>query len=175
MPAVITALPGSNPVTRPDCEMAAMPALFVVHTTLRPLMELPCASYGVATRSVLAATNRFTLSGVMRTVVTLAGSATTVTFAIADFPSAVAAMSTRPGATPLTTPLSETVAMAGSALAQTTRRFRSTFPAASFTCAPSAPIAPVATCSDVGITSTASTGVGSSVSVTLQALPMSAV
>ncbi len=50
--AVITAVPGTSPVTRPVCEIDATAALFVVQTTVRPGIDAPLLSYGVATRFV---------------------------------------------------------------------------------------------------------------------------
>src|SRR5215207_5162938 len=120
--AVIVAVPGKRPVTCPVCETAATPALFVVHTTGRPVIATPRLSNAVATRFALPATKTLTLSGAMRTDAAREGSATTVTEAIPDFPSADAATSTRPAFTPETMPLSETVAIDGSALTHTTRR-----------------------------------------------------
>src|SRR5262245_23966525 len=111
------------------------------------------------------------LSGATRTLETCGGTGTTVTDATADFPSDVAAMSTLPALTPVTTPLSDTVAMAGLALAHTRRRSRSTVPEPSLTSATSAPALPATSCKACGVTTTDSTGVGAWLSSTLQALP----
>src|SRR3954465_11903271 len=106
----MTAVPGTSAVTRPVCEMAATVALLVVQTTVRPGMGASRLSYAVATRLVPAATNRSTLSGAILTDATFAGAAITVTLESPDIPSTVAATFTRPALTPVTTPLSDTVA-----------------------------------------------------------------
>src|SRR3954467_1088601 len=156
----MTAVPGTSPVTRPVCEIDATLTLFVVQTAFRPPMAVPWPSYGVATRSAPPATYTYTLSGAMRTLDTRGGTGTTVTVATADLPSDVAAMSTLPALTPVTTPLFDTVAIAGSAVAQTRRRSVSTFPATSLTSAMSAPAVPATSWSACGVTTTDSTGVG---------------
>src|SRR5512144_1575271 len=107
----------------------------------------------------------------MRTDATRAGVATTLTVAMSDFPSDVAAISARPALTPVTTPLLETVATAALELAHTTRRPRSSAPDASVTRASSEPVPPAATSRTDGVTTTPPTGIGSSVSVTPHALP----
>src|SRR5690349_10782215 len=166
----MTAVPGTSAVTRPVCDTATAVALLVVHTTARPGIAVPRLSYAVATRLVPAATTRSTLSGSIFTDATFAGAGTTVTLAIPDFPSTVAATFTCPALTPVTTPLSETVAMPGFALAHTTRRSRRTVPPTPVTSASSTPVAPAPTSSVGGVTTTDSTGEGSSVSVTPHAL-----
>src|SRR5437763_7630020 len=46
--AVIVAVPAATPVTRPPLVTVAMPALLLVHVTVRPIRALPLASVGVA-------------------------------------------------------------------------------------------------------------------------------
>src|SRR5262245_24511108 len=82
--AVMTAVPGTSPVTCPVCEIDATLALLVVQTTLRPPIATLSGSYGVATRSSPAATNKYTLSGATRTLDTRGGTGTTVMDATAD-------------------------------------------------------------------------------------------
>jgi hypothetical protein len=48
--AVIVVVPGSSPVTTPDCETLATSGLLEVHETVRPVSVVPAASFIVAVK-----------------------------------------------------------------------------------------------------------------------------
>src|SRR2546425_9203076 len=85
------------------------------------------------------------------------GTFATVTVAVPLFPSLAAAMATDPAATPVTSPLPETVASALLLDAQVTVRPVSTFPLASLSTAPSCCVPPTDTVAAAGLTATQAT------------------
>jgi hypothetical protein len=95
----------------------------------------------------------------------------TVTLAAPLFPSLVAVMVADPTATPVTTPLDDTVAMPVLELAHVTARPVSTLLLASYAVAVSCTVCPTATLGAVGETVTDATGAGTAVIVTL-AVPL---
>ena len=108
-----------------------------------------------ATSCTVCPTSRSRLVGDSLTLAT--GVGLTVTSATALLPSALAAICTVPTATPVTTPLPETVAIAGSPLAQTTLCPWSALPDASSTSAVSGTLAPTATVAVFGVMTTEAT------------------
>src|SRR5712691_5283823 len=86
------------------------------------------------------------------------GGAVTVSAAVPLWPSLVAVMVADPTATPLTTPLLETVATAALSLAHVTVRPVSVLPFASFSVAVSTTVRPTATLAVAGLTVTVATG-----------------
>jgi hypothetical protein len=153
--AVITAGPGEMPVTSPVASTVATLGALEDQVNFFPVSGCPCASSAVAVSLAVVRTWIDVVSG--ETDTEAAVFASTVTFASAYFPSELAAICTLPGATPVTTPSSDTVAMALSLLAQNTWRSDSGFPWASRTVACSGVDAPTLTLAVVGETSTLAT------------------
>src|SRR5213593_3549839 len=99
------------------------------------------------------------------------GAGVTVIAAVPLCPSLVAVMVAEPTATPLTTPLLETVATAALSLAHVTVRPVSVLPFASFSVAVSATVRPTATLAVAGLTVTVATGTCTTVIVALPLCP----
>src|SRR6059036_54795 len=118
--AVIVAAPTATPVTSPVADTVATGPLFVVQVTTRPLSGVPLASLRVAVSCTVPPTYRFGATGLTATDAT--GTFATVTLAVPLFPSLVAVIVTAPAATPVTSPVADTVAMAGFELAHATTR-----------------------------------------------------
>jgi hypothetical protein len=153
--AVMIALPGTSAVTSPVLLTVATATLLLVNSTGRPVSTFPSASSVSAPSWTVCPTSRFWFGGVSLTLAT--GVGLTVTSAMAFFPTALAAMCTTPVATPVTTPELDTVAIEGSALAQTTLIPVSVFPAASSTSAFNVTFAPTATVAVDGVMTTEAT------------------
>src|SRR5712691_8787020 len=133
--AVMVAEPAATPVTTPTftCPLAvtvATATLLVAHVTSRPLNGLPLASRGIAVSCTACPTAALTVAGLTLTDAT--GTGFTVTAALPVVPSLVAVIVTAPAATPVTTPVEETVAVAGALDAHVIARPESVVPAASF-------------------------------------------
>jgi hypothetical protein len=107
--AVIVAEPAATPVTTPLDETVAIPVLELDHVTVRPVSTLLFASRAVAVSCTVWPT--VTLGAAGETLTDATGTGVTVTLAVPFFPSLVAVIVAEPTATPVTTPLGETVAM----------------------------------------------------------------
>src|SRR3989442_1232291 len=99
------------------------------------------------------------------------GAFATVTVAEPLFPSLVAVIVAVPGATPVTSPLADTVAMPGLELVQVTARPASAFPAASLGVALSGVVPPTTTVAVAGLTTTEATGTLDTVTATVPLWP----
>src|SRR6266568_2913480 len=108
---------------RNTIQAAAVP-LRVMSTTLAP------ESFVVTDSCAVCPPTRLDEAGL--TVTEATGTAVTVTEAVPLFPSLVAVIVLVPAATPVTRPVADTVATAGTLLAQVTTRPGSTLPAESF-------------------------------------------
>src|SRR5256885_11061732 len=103
-------VPTATPVTTPLADTVASAAFDLVQLITRPLSTFPAASLGVAVSCTVAPTNTFAVAGL--TVTDATGTVDTVTAAVPLCPSLVAVIVTDPTATPVTTPLADTVASA---------------------------------------------------------------
>src|SRR6266581_1060814 len=153
--AVIVAVPAATPVTSPVADTLAIAPFALAHVTTRPVSTLPAASFGVALSSVVAPTKTFAVAGL--TVTDATGTFATVTLAVPLCPSLVAVIVTAPAATPVTSPVADTLAIAPFALAHVTTRPVSALPAASFGVALSCCVAPSDSVADAGLTATEAT------------------
>lgn len=118
--AVIVAVPTDTPVTTPPDETVALEELLVVQVMDAPGTTAPSASRAIAESVVVAPTLTVAVAGVTVTVAT--GFGVMVTVAVPVFPSLEAVIVAEPAATPVTTPLVETVAIARLLLLQATTR-----------------------------------------------------
>ena len=100
--AVIVAVPGAIPVTRPDCVTDAIDGLSVDHVTAAPLITAPPASRTVAVSVVVNATFNDAVGGVTVTLPTTG--AVTVTLTVPAFPSLVAETVVVPAPTAVMSP-----------------------------------------------------------------------
>ena len=142
-------------IRRRDALTVAMFGSLVDHSTVRPESSWPAASRVVAVSCTVPASAMLAVGG--DTLTDATGGGSTVTVATADFPPALAAMRTEPGATPVTTPSPETVAMPGSSVFQNTCGPESGFPSAPSTVTVRVVVAPIATVSALGEMSTDAT------------------
>src|SRR6266581_3376693 len=154
--ALIVAAPTAKPVTSPLADTVATALLLVVQVTARSLSGVPLASLRVAVSCTVPPTYRFGAVGPTDSHAT--GTFATVTLAVPLCPSLVAVIVTAPSATPVTSPVADTVAIAGYALAQLITRPVSTFPAASLVTALSCVVPPTKTLAVAGLTTTEATG-----------------
>ena len=99
------------------------------------------------------------------------GTCNTKMVAVPVFPSLVAVIVAVPGATPVTTPAVETVAIAVELVLQVTIRPVSVLLFASFVTAVSDCVAPAVTLADNGLTVTVATGIGTTVTVAVPVFP----
>jgi hypothetical protein len=95
----------------------------------------------------------------------------TVIVAVPVLPSLVAVIVALPGATPVTSPLDDTVAMAGALDVKEIGRPVSAFPWSSVTCAPSCTVCPTVTLACPGEMMTALTGFGLTVMAAVPVFP----
>ena len=109
--AVIVAEPAATPVTTPLDDTVAIPVLELDYVTARPVSTLLFASYAVAVSCTVCPTVTLGVAGETLTDATGASTAVTVAEAVPLFPSLVAVIVAEPAATPVTTPLEDTVAM----------------------------------------------------------------
>src|SRR5436309_2540846 len=167
--AVIVAAPAATPVTRPAADTVAIAVFELVQPTPRPLSTLPAASFGVALSCVVAPTKTFAVAGL--TVTEATGTLDTVTAAVPLCPSLVAVIVAAPAATPVTSPVEDTVATAGVPDAQVTDRPESTLPAASFRVVVSCTVAPTSTTAVAGLTVTDATGTIATVTLAVPLFP----
>src|SRR6266853_1347448 len=166
--AVMVAEPAATPVTTPTftCPLAvtvATATLLVAHVTTRPVNGLPLASRGIAVSCTACPTPALTVAGLTLTDAT--GMGFTVTAALPVVPSLVAVIVTAPAATPVTSPVEETVAVAGALEAHVIARPESTVPAASFGLATTCTLAPTSTSAVAGLITTEATGTFATVTV----------
>src|SRR5207249_1278841 len=153
--AVIVTAPTATPVTRPLAETVPTAPLPVVQVSARPLSTLPLASLRVAVSCTVPPT--YMLGAVGLTVTDATGTIATVTPAVPLCPSLIAVIVAAPAATPVTSPVEDTVATAGVPDAQVTDRPESTLPAASFRVVVSCTVAPTSTTAVAGLTVTDAT------------------
>src|SRR5438309_1217076 len=153
--AVIVTLPADWPVTRPLALTAASDVLLLDHMTRRPARVFPAASLGVAVSCTVVPTYIFGAAGL--TVTDATGTFATVTLAVPLCPSLVAVIVTAPAATPITSPVADTLAIAAFELVHVITRPVNTFPAASFGVALSCCVAPIDNVADAGLTATEAT------------------
>src|SRR5258708_5745890 len=137
---MVTGPPGATPVTSPVDDTAATALLLVVHVTTRPVSPSPAGSLGVAVSCPVAATPTVAVAGA---TITDATGTTTVNAAVPLRPSLVAVRVTGPpAASPVTSPVDETVATAILLVVHVTTRPVTTFPLAPFLLALTCPVAP---------------------------------
>src|SRR5438309_7057800 len=108
--AVIVTDPTATPVTRPLADTVASATFELVQLITRPLSTFPAASLGVAVSCTAPPTYMLGALGLMVTDAT--GTLATETVADPLLASLVAVMVTGPAATPVTSPVPETVASA---------------------------------------------------------------
>jgi hypothetical protein len=170
--AVIVAVPGATPVTTPLGDTVAIDPLFVVQMTVRPVSVLPFASLVTALSVVVPATKIVAVAGETVTVATGAGgAAVTVIVAVPVFPSLVAVIVAVPGATPVTTPLGDTVAIDPLLVVQTMERPVSVLPFASFVIAERVVVVWTTTVAVDGETVTVATGAAGAAFTVMVAVP----
>src|ERR1700688_4054695 len=150
--AVMVAAPGAMPVTRPLPATVATPGLLEVQVTTRPLSGLPFASWGVAVSCGVCPV--ITLAETGLTVTDATGTGATVSAAVPLWPSLVAVMVAGPGAMPVTSPLTETVARLELLDVQVTTRPLNGLPSTSFGVAVSCVVCPAMTLAETGLTAT---------------------
>jgi hypothetical protein len=156
--AVSVAEPAATPVTSPLPFTVAAAVLLLAHVTTRPLSAFPLASLGVAVSWTVRPTCTLAVAGL--TVTDATGTVVTVTAAVPLCPSLVAVIVAEPAATPVTSPLPLTVAIAPALVAQVMTRPVNGFPLASFGVATSCAVCPTVTLAVAGLTVTDATGRG---------------
>src|SRR5438445_655651 len=166
--AVIVAEPATFAVTSPVPVTVATGVLLLDHATGRPVSTLPFASFRVAVSCCVCPAG--TLADAGLTVTDATGTPLTVMLAVPLCPSLVAVIVTGPpAATPLTSPLPFTLAIALLLDCQVITRPVNGLPLASRGVAVSCTVCPIATVPELGVTVTAATG--ATVTVTL-AVPL---
>src|SRR6266576_1639239 len=166
--AVMVTDPAVTPVTSPLPLTVAMLLLLDDQLMARPVNGLPLASRGVAVSCTVPVIAMFAALG--DTVTAATGATVTVTVAVPLCPSLVAVIVTGPpAATPLTSPLPFTLAIALLLDCQVITRPVNGLPLASRGVAVSCTVCPIATVPELGVTVTAATG--ATVTVTL-AVPL---
>jgi hypothetical protein len=166
---IVTGPPIATPVTTPAFDTVAIDVLLEAHVTTRPVRTVPLMSAVVAVSVPVCPTMIELAGGATVTVAT--GGGVTVTTDVPDFPSLVAVIVVVPAATPVTTPLADTVAAAVLLDVHTTTRFVTTVPLTSFTVATSVVVWPATTLAVAGATVTLPTAVCVAVTVELPLLP----
>src|SRR5437763_1851147 len=155
--AVIVAEPATLPVTSPVPVTVATDVLLLAHVTERPVRMLPLASRRVALSCTVWPAG--TLADAGLTVTDATGTPLTVMLAVPLCPSLVAVIVTGPpAATPLTSPLPFTLAIALLLDCQVITRPVNGLPLASRGVAVSCTVCPIATVPERGVTVTAATG-----------------
>src|SRR2546427_3157243 len=166
--AVIVAEPATFPVTSPVPVTVATGVLLLAHVTVRPVRMVPLASRRVALSCTVWPAG--TLADAGLTVTDATGTPLTVMLAVPLCPSLVAVIVTGPpAATPLTSPLPFTLAIALLLDCQVMTRPVNGFPFASLGVAVSCNVLPTATLPDAGVTVTEATGTGVTV---MDAVPL---
>jgi len=166
---MVTGPPIAAPVTTPALDTVAIDVLLDAHVTTRPVRTVPLASAVVAVSVPVCPTMIELVGGATLTVATGAG--VTVTLDVPDFVSLVAVIVVVPGATPVTTPVADTVAAAVLLDVHVTTRSVTTVPLTSFTVATSVVVWPAMTLAVGGATVTLPTAVLVAVTVELPLLP----
>src|SRR5438046_1501031 len=155
--AVIVAEPATLPVTSPVPVTVATDVLLLAHVTERPVRMLPLASRRVALSCTVWPAG--TLADAGLTVTDATGTPLTVMLAVPLCPSLVAVIVTGPpAATPLTSPLPLTLAIALLLDCQVITRPVNGLPLASRGVAVSCTVCPCRTLPEAGLTVTAATG-----------------
>src|ERR1700719_4569119 len=154
--AVIVAVPGATPVTRPLPLTVAAAVLLELHVITRPVSAMPFASFGIAINCTVCPTTKLAVAGVSVTEAT--GTAVTVMADVPFCPSLVAVIVAVPGATPVTRPLPLTVAAAVLLEPHVTTRPVSAAPFASFGIAVNWIVCPAVRLVVAGVTATDATG-----------------
>jgi len=167
--AVIVAVPAATPVTRPLADTVAIARFELDHATARPASTFPAASFVVALSWVVPPTTALAVAGLTTTDAT--GTVDTVTTAVALCPSLVAVIVADPSATPVTTPLADTVATALLLVVQVTTRPLSVLPLASLRVAVSGTVPPMYRFGAAGLTVTAATGTRLTVTLVVPLCP----
>ena len=167
--AVIVVEPTATPVTTPVADTDATAAVLEVHVTTRPVRMVPVASFVVAVNCFVAPTATLAVAGA---TVTVATGADTTTAAVPLLPSDVAVMVAVPGATAVTTPLVETVAMAALLDVHVTTLLVTTVPAVSFTVTDRVAVCPVNSDVLAGESATLPTGTGGTALTVTVAVPL---
>src|SRR6266487_1311226 len=167
--AVIVADPAPTAVTSPLADAVATAGALLDQVTIRPVSTVPAESLVVAVSCTVAPALRLFDAGDTVTVAT----GTTVT-AIADvpfLPSLVAVIVADPAPTAVTSPLADTVAIAGALLAQVTARPARGLPLASFGVAVIWTVCPSSIVAEAGLTDTDATGTNVTVIATTLLCP----
>src|SRR5438094_4884174 len=155
--AVIVAEPATLPVTSPVPVTVATDVLLLAHVTERPVRMLPLASRRVALSCTVWPAG--TLADAGLTVTDATGTPLKVMLAVPLWPSLVAVIVTGPpAATPLTSPLPFTLAIALLLDCQVMTRPVNGVPLASRGVAVSCTVCPCGTLPEAGLTVTAATG-----------------
>jgi hypothetical protein len=156
--AVIVAEPAATPVTTPLDDTVAIPVLELAHVTGRPESTAPFASSVVAVSCTVCPTLTLGVDGETLTDATGTVTAVTLTEAVPLFPSLVAVIVAEPAATPVTTPLDDTVAIPVLEVDHVTVRPVNTLLFASRVVAVSCAVCPTEMLELVGATATEATG-----------------
>ncbi len=170
--ATMSAAPTALAVTIPMLSTVAMFGWREVHTIRASDRTSPSPSYALAANCTFEpSASSVSAEGEISTRATREdGEVVMVTCALPLFPSLAAVIVALPGATPVTSPLAETVAMSVSELDQVTGRPSRTLPPASLTSAVSWIVVPAGMLACAGDTLTEPTGVGLTVTLTEAAL-----
>jgi hypothetical protein len=158
--AVTVALPGATPVTTPLDDTVAIEGLSTVQVTMRSVTTTPLASFTVAASVAVKPTMRLNVAG---RVTDPTATGVTVTVTVALWFSLVAVIVDVPGATPVTTPVAETVATVGVPELHATVRPERAFPSASLVVAVSVTVCPAVTLAGDGEMLTVATGTSETV------------
>ncbi len=167
--AVIVTSPGPTPRATPVPLTLTTRLFELCQVTTRPLSVVPPASLTVAVSWSDSPRPTVPVAGLTVTLAT--GATTTVTVAVALFPSDVPVIVTVPGETPRTTPRDDTTAVAGAELDHENTRPGSGALPASNAVPVRVTVAPTLTVEDGGATMTDATGVVLTVSVTEPLFP----
>src|SRR5215213_7699580 len=152
---VIVTVPAETATTSPVASTVATPALLVVQMIARSESTLPASSDAVPVSCVLLPTTASTRSG--RTATLATGVFCTVIVAMPDLPPELAATCVVPNDFAVTTPVSDTLAIAGSRTVQRTGRLVIAAPPASWTAAWRGSVEFNESVDAVGLTTTAAT------------------
>jgi len=152
--AVITALPGDMPITRPDDETVATDSALDVHVT-GSSSGPPAESTAMAVSCVDCPSTMLSRTGVTRTADTGTRATDTPTVALLD--SLCAVIVATPGDTPVSKPDTSTPTIRGSLVLQNTGRPVNTLPASSSVRAESCKNPPTNSAAAVGVSCTLAT------------------
>src|SRR5437867_1675036 len=167
--AVMVTAPGATPFTSPVADTVATAEALDTQVTDRPESTLPAESFSVVVSCTVAPTSTMAVAGLITTDAT--GTLATLIAADPLFPSLVAVIVADPAATPVTSPLADTVATAAFPLVHGTAPPARMFPAASSSVAVSCTVPPTYTFGTVGLTVTDATGTVDTVSAAVPLCP----